>query len=69
MDFIASHKNRGKSSRDAYFLQGCASTLSFDDWASVLNRRLRPASNSMAVTKDGADVKDIIKAVAKALED
>ena len=69
MDYIASAKNRTRTDRDSYFLQGRASTLTFDDWASILNRRLRPAANSMAVTKDGADVKEIIKAVAKALEE
>ena len=51
------------------FLQGRASTLAFDDWASILNRRLRPAMNSHTVTKDGSEVKDTIKTVAKALED
>ena len=51
------------------FLQGRASTLAFDEWVNVLNRRLRPAMNSHTVTKDGADVKETIKSVAKTLED
>ena len=70
MDFIATQKNRNTSTSNMnLFLQGCASSLAFDDWASVLNRRLRPAMNSFTITKDGADVKETIKAVAKALED
>ena len=67
MDFIASQKNRSDNMH--LFLQGRASTLAFDDWANILNRRLRPAMNSFTVTKDGSDVKETIKAVAKALED
>ena len=43
--------------------------MRFDDWVGVLNRRLRPATTSMAITKDGSEVKDTIKAIAKALED
>jgi len=74
MDYIVAEKNRDNSakggvSNNAFFLQGHASQLSFDDWISVLNKRLRPATNSFAVTKDGAVVKEVIKAIAKALED
>ena len=69
MDHIAAQKNRVTRGVNDYFLQGRADTLIFDDWISVLNRRLRPATTSMAVTKDGQDVKEIIKVVAKALED
>jgi len=71
MDFLASEKNRENTTKGlpSVFLQGSAPNVSFDDWVSVLNRRLRPATTSMAVTKDGAEVKDTIKAVAKALED
>lgn len=74
MDFIATQKNRTNKSRNMHmFLQGQASTLAFDDWASVLNRRLRPAMDSHTVNKPecgaGPEVKETIKAVAKALED
>ena len=69
MDFIATQKNRANAQGSTLFLQGRSSTLSFDEWVGVLNRRLRPASTSFAITKDNPDAKDIIKAVAKALED
>ena len=50
-------------------LQGTGN-LSFDDWANVLNRRLRPAVNSLTITKKAKTAeKDTIKAIAQTLED
>ena len=61
MDFVAHHAGLAR--------QGTAESVSFDDLAHVLNSRLRGATTSFAVTKDGADVKDIIKQIAKDLEE
>lgn len=69
MDYIVAEKNRNMSVSQTIFMQGRAASISFDDWVGMLNARLRPASNSFAVSKDGADVKEVIKAVAKLLED
>lgn len=75
MDFIAVHKNRenranGVRLGNPYFSQGLASSISFDDIASTLNRRVRPATTAVAITKDASnDQKETIKSVAKALED
>lgn len=68
MDFIAKEKNR-EGGLIRVFCQGNAKSLAFDDWVSILNRRLRPATTSAFISKDGSDVKETIKAIAKALED
>ena len=70
MDFVATSKNRGNQSANMHlFLQG-AGNLSFDDWANVLNRRLRPAVNALTITKKAKTAeKDTIKAIAQTLED
>ena len=57
MDFIAADKNR--ETGGSLNTQG-RGNLDFDDLVSVLNRRLRPAMTSFAITKDGADVKEVI---------
>ena len=67
LDFLATQKNSSSGSK--YFLQGRATTLVFDDWVSILNRKLRAAVNTQFVNKDGSDAKEVIKGVAKALED
>ena len=69
MDFITFEKNRESKDTPSFYLQGSANSIVFDDWVGVLNRRLRPAVTSMAIAKDGSDVKEIIKAIAKALEE
>ena len=66
LDYIVADKNR--ETGGSINMQG-RGDLVFDDWVGVLNRRLRPATNSFSITKDGADVKETIKNVAKALEE
>ena len=69
MDYIVAEKNRENSTKigainRAYFLQGRASQLTFDDWVHVLNKRLRPTINSFVLNKDREDVNEIIKVIA-----
>ena len=73
MDFVVNQTNRferanNPSNHVRLYSQGQADDLRFDEWAYVVNARLRPAVTKYAITKDGSDVSAIIKGIAKDLE-
>lgn len=74
LDYVVRSKNRAEkvdnpSNFVRRYSQGDANDLRFDDLVYVVNTRLRPATTTFALTKDGTEVKETIKAIAKDLED
>ena len=69
ISFLINHVNNERSADNKYWSQG-SSDLNYDNLLYMLNNKLRPVADAFAITaKNSEPAKDLIKLIAKELEE